>query len=89
MFHLRIEQDKLISLWIEGEILEFSRPAIKSHELSFLSEYACKLVHNAAHYATIVVLGGLSCKHHVPFRHLIVAKEVVQSESKAAFECGR
>ena len=36
------------------------------------------------------MFGGLSGKHHVPFRHFVVAEEVVQCKGKAALEgCAR
>ena len=59
MFDHRVYQNQLVAFWFEREILVFQRAAVEAHEVVFLPENGSKLVHDAAHHTTIVVLGGL------------------------------
>ena len=89
MLYARVQQHKFVSLGIERIVLKLTAAAIQAHQLSCLSEDACKLVHDTAVHATVVVLRSLSCQYDVPFAYLVLSEEVVQSAGEAALHSSR
>ena len=89
MLHYRVNEHQLVAHGLEGEVLELAAAAVETHEASLFAENAGKLVHDTAVHAAVVVLSGLTGQYHIPLRHLVVAEEVVQSVSVAAFQGSR
>ena len=84
VLHLRVDEYQPVALWTEREVLELTAAAVQAHQLPFLSEDACELVHDTAVHADVLVLRCLSGEGDVPFRHLVAGKQVVQRTAEAA-----
>ena len=84
--NLRVNQTELVTLRLEWEVLELTAVAVETHQLALLAEYRSKLVHDTAVDTDVLVLCSLTCQNEIPLRNLVVAKEVVQSESEAALQ---
>ena len=89
VLYLRVYQAEFIALRLEWEVFKFAAVAIEAHQLTFLAENRSKLVHDTTVYTYILVLSSLACENEIPFRNLVVTKEVVQSKSKTAFKSSR
>ena len=78
-----VEQYKTVAVGLKGEVLKLAATAVEAHQTAGLTEDGGKLVHDATVDAAVVMLCCLSGEHHIPLRHLVVAKEVVQTAGEA------
>ena len=87
VLHLRVNEHEFVAFGIEGEVFELTAAAVEAHEGALLTVNGGKLVHDAAVAAHILVFRALThaCKFH--FLDFVFAPKVVESESKARFEC--
>ena len=76
-------------LGVEGEVFKLHGAAVETHEVAFLAHYRCKLVHDAAVHAAVIMLGRLTDACKFEFIYLVVVEEFVDSECEARFEGGR
>ena len=88
VFYYRVDQHKLMSFGVEGEVFILHRAAVEAHQMVFLAEHRGELVHNAAVYAAVVVFCRLADSCKFEFVDGVAVEQVVQGKSEAGFECG-
>lgn len=87
MLYAGIDEDKSVALRVPGEILEFAAAAVKAHEVAGLTVAGGELVHDAAVYADVFMLGSLSDFGQGHAVNVAFTEEIVHSEGKTAFKC--
>jgi hypothetical protein len=62
MLYTRIKKNKLVTILsrVEWEILKLHRTAVKTHEMTGLSENRGKLIHDTALHTAVVMLSALT-----------------------------
>ena len=89
MLNFGVEEHEGVTVDVEGEIFKFHRTAVETHQMVFLAENGCELVHDTAVHAAIIVFGRLADAGEFEFVDGVAVEEVVKSESEAAFKSGR
>ncbi len=89
VLHHRVNKHQGMALGVERIVFIFHRAAVEAHQMVFFAEHAGKLVHYSAVHAAVVVLGALADTGKLELVDAVAVEHIVDSESKAGFECGR
>ena len=88
MLDFGIDEHEFVAVGLEWEIFKFHGTAVETHQIVLLAEDRCKLVHDAAVHAAIVVFGRLTDAGELEFVDGVAVEQIVEGKSKAALECG-
>ena len=86
VLYATVDENELISFGIPGEVFVLTATAVKTKQSTLLAKNADGLVHDTAVHTNILVFCALTNLSEFHLLNLVVAEQIVQSESISALE---